>query len=183
MSFQFSVINNNWTLFLDRDGVINVEKNEDYVKNWDEFTFYKESLEAFPILAHKFKTIVITTNQKGIGKGLMTHDDLTHIHTNMIQGINQVGGRIDHIFYCADLDNNAINRKPQPGMAYQAKALFPTINFSESIMVGNRTSDMHFGRNAGLHTVFLATTHPETPFPNTTIDFRFDNLLDFANAL
>jgi hypothetical protein len=42
---------------------------------------------------------------------------------------------------------------------------------------------MKFGRNAGLHTVFVATTHPETPFPDTAIDYRFDNLLTFANAI
>jgi histidinol-phosphate phosphatase family protein len=183
MSFQLSDINPNWTLFLDRDGVINVEKNEDYVKNWDEFQFYNESLIALPILANKFKTIVITTNQKGIGKGLMSHEDLLNIHQKMIQKIIQVGGRIDQIFYCPDLDNDSINRKPQPGMAFQAKEQFPHINFAESIMVGNRSSDMNFGRNAGLHTVFLATTHPETIFPHPTIDYRFDNLLAFAQLI
>jgi len=49
--------------------------------------------------------------------------------------------------------------------------------------VGNRTSDMEFGRNAGLHTVFLATTHPETSFPDPSIDYRFNHLLEFAEAL
>jgi histidinol-phosphate phosphatase family protein len=183
MPFQFSNIHSDWTLFLDRDGVINVEKNEDYIRNWNEFEFYPESLEALPILASKFKTIVITTNQKGIGKGLMSHEDLSNIHTNMTQKIVEVGGRIDHIFYCPDLDNNSMNRKPQPGMAIQAKNLYPQINFETSIMVGNRNSDMEFGRNAGMHTVFLATTHPDTLYPSLVIDYRFDNLLSFANAL
>ena len=183
MAFELNDINPNWTLFLDRDGVINVEKKEDYIRNWDEFQFYKESLTALPLLAQKFRTIVITTNQKGIGKGLMSHDDLSSIHHNMVKLIQQVGGRIDHIFYCADLDNESINRKPQPGMAFQAKNIFPHIQMNESIMVGNRMSDMKFGRNAGLHTVFLATTHPETPFPDKAIDYRFDNLLTFANAI
>jgi histidinol-phosphate phosphatase family protein len=183
MAFELNDINPNWTLFLDRDGVINVEKKEDYIRNWEEFTFYDESLPALCQLAKKFKTIVITTNQKGIGKGLMSHEDLAMIHKNMINEIQHVGGRIDHIFYCADLDNASINRKPQPGMAFQAKQLFPHIQFSQSLIVGNRMSDMHFGRNAGLHTIFLATTHPETPFPHTAIDYRFDNLLTFANAI
>ena len=58
-----------------------------------------------------------------------------------------------------------------------------TIDFSKSIMVGNRTSDMEFGRNAKMHTVFLATTHPETAFPNNLMDYRFNNLLEFAEAL
>lgn len=183
MSFSLTNIKPNWTLFLDRDGVINVEKNEDYVKNWDEFIFYKESLLAMPLLAKFFKTIIITTNQKGVGKGLMDESDLLDIHQNMVSEIQMIGGRIDHIFYCKDIDNLSFYRKPQPGMAIQAKQKFPHIQFNESIMVGNRISDMEFGRNAGLHTVFLATTHPDTPYPDARIDYRFDHLLAFSEAL
>jgi len=183
LSFNFSDINPNWTLFLDRDGVINVEKDNDYIKTWNEFEFYNESIEALPILANLFKTIVIATNQKGVGRGIMTENDLNQIHENMLRTIKTIGGRIDHVFYCTDIENDSINRKPQPGMAMQAKEMFPFIDFNTSIMVGNRPSDMAFGRNAGLHTIFLATTHPETPFPDPNIDFRFNNLLEFANAL
>ena len=181
--FDINKTDGDWTLFLDRDGVINFEKNNDYVKTWAEFKFYEESIVALPLLAQKFSTIVITTNQKGVGKALMSEADLAHIHQNMLLEINKVGGRIDHIFYCTDLDNASINRKPQPGMAFQAKEKYPQIDFSKSIMVGNRTSDMEFGRNAGLHTVFLATTHPETAYPNALIDYRFNHLLEFAKAL
>jgi len=180
MSFDFRHINSDWTLFLDRDGVINVEKNEDYIRNWSEFEFYPESLKALPILAKKFPRIIITTNQKGVGKGLMTETDLKEIHTNMKIQIESVHGRIDHILYCTDLVNDAPNRKPQPGMAFQAVDLYPDIDLNKSIMVGNRMSDMQFGRNAGMYTVFLATTHPETAFPDDSIDERFGNLLDFA---
>jgi len=183
MAFQLSDIQPNWTLFLDRDGVINVEKNNDYVTSWNEFVFYPESLEALPLLRKIFKTIVVTTNQKGVGKGIMLESTLQDIHSNMLQKIDAMGGGIDQIFYCTDLDNDSPNRKPQPGMAYQAKEQFPMIQFNQSIMVGNRMSDMQFGRNAGLHTVFLATTHPETPFPDDQIDYRFSNLLEFTKAL
>ena len=176
-------IDQDWTLFLDRDGVINHEKNEDYIRHWAEFEFYTESLLALPLLAQKFNKIIITTNQKGIGKGLMTHADLANIHAQMTQRIVAVGGRIDAIYYCADLDNNSINRKPQAGMAFQAKASYPSIDFNKALMVGNRMSDMEFGRNAGMHTVYLATTHPEAPFPDTKIDYRYDNLFQFVQAL
>lgn len=176
-------ITKDWTLFLDRDGVINHEKKEDYIRDWSEFQFYSESLVALPLLAQKFNQIIITTNQKGIGKGLMTDADLNLIHQNMKNQIIELGGRIDAIYYCPDLDNLSINRKPQPGMAYQAKAAYPSIDFNQSIMVGNRMSDMEFGRNAGMHTVYLATTHPEAPFPDTKIDYRYDNLFQFAEAL
>ena len=181
--FDFTSIDSSWTLFLDRDGVINFERNNDYVKSWDEFKFYDSSLQALPLLSTIFNKIIVTTNQKGVGRGIMTEAALQLIHQNMISEIEKVGGRIDHIFYCTDLDNASINRKPQPGMALQAKEKFPTIDFSKSIMVGNRTSDMEFGRNAKMHTVFLATTHPETAFPNNLMDYRFNNLLEFAEAL
>lgn len=176
-------ITKDWTLFLDRDGVINQEKKEDYIRNWSEFQFYSESLAALPLLAQKFNRIIITTNQKGIGKGLMSEADLNLIHQNMTNQIIELGGRIDAIYFCPDLDNLSINRKPQPGMAYQAKAAYPSIDFNQSIMVGNRMSDMEFGRNAGMHTVYLATTHPEAPFPDTKIDYRYDNLFQFAEAI
>ncbi|MBS1670461.1 MAG: HAD hydrolase-like protein, partial [Bacteroidetes bacterium] len=91
--------------------------------------------------------------------------------------------RIDHIYFCSDLEETSPNRKPNAGMAFMAKKDFPEINFSKSLMVGNKLSDMNFGRNAGMTTVFLATTNPEVEFPHTSIDFRFNNLLSFAKAL
>jgi D-glycero-D-manno-heptose 1,7-bisphosphate phosphatase len=176
-------INNDWTLFLDRDGVINHDKDNDYIRNWEEFRFYDTTLEAMALLAQRFARILIVTNQKGVGRQLMTLADLQGIHQHMQEEISKTGGRIDSIYFCSDLDNDSINRKPNPGMAFQAKADFPGIDFSKSIVVGNRTSDMEFGRNAGMYTVFVASTHPETPFPDPRIDMRFDNLLDFAIAM
>ena len=161
----------------------NEEKKEDYSRNWAEFKFYTESLLAMPLLAQKFSRIIITTNQKGIGKGLMSDADLSNIHAQMTAEIVAVGGRIDAIYYCPDLDNQSPNRKPQPGMAFQATEQYPMIDLNKSIMVGNRMSDMEFGRNAGMLTVYLATTHPEAPFPDTKIDDRFDHLFQFAKAL
>lgn len=176
-------IDHSWTLFLDRDGVINHEKDNDYILNWNEFVFYPESLQALPLLARHFHRIILATNQKGIGKGLMSEADLTDIHTRMLNEIETKGGRIDRIYFCSDLDNLSPNRKPQPGMAFQAQKDAPDIVFSKSIMIGNRLSDMQFGRNAGMHTVFLATTHPEVPYPDPLIDLRVDSLLEFARLL
>jgi D-glycero-D-manno-heptose 1,7-bisphosphate phosphatase len=172
-----------WTLFLDRDGVINIEKNNDYILSWAEFHFYPQSLKALPILAQHFSRMVVVTNQKGVGKGLMTEADLLTIHHNMQAEIVRHGGRLDAMYYCTDLADDSPRRKPQPGMAFQAQADFPAIDFSRSIMVGNRFSDMRFGRQAGMKTVFLATTHPELPFPDPLVDARFNDLLAFAEAL
>lgn len=176
-------VNNEWTLFLDRDGVLNHEKNNDYVLNRNEFKFYEGIPATLAALNTRFKHIVIVTNQKGVGKGVMRLEDLQDIHQYMLSVIQQAGGRIDKIYFCSDLSDDSPNRKPQAGMAFQAQHDFPGIDLSKSIMVGNRPSDMKFGRNAGMYTVYLATTHPETPYPHPDIDLRFDNLVDFAAAL
>ncbi len=181
--FSLDQIDTSFTLFIDRDGVLNQEKFEDYVLNWKEFQFYDTTIEALAILSPLFNKIILVTNQKGVGKGVMSVADLETIHFNMLQAINKGGGRIDQIFYCPDLDNDSYNRKPNPGMAFQATEKYPEIDLSKSIMIGNRISDMGFGRNAGMHTVFLSTTHPEIDFPHPLIDLRFENLLDFANQL
>lgn len=181
--FQLENIDQSFTLFIDRDGVLNHEKNEDYVRNWEEFEFYEGSIQALSILYPLFKKVILVTNQKGVGKGLMSLEDLEQIHANMLTAIRSGGGNIDRIFFCTDLDNDSYNRKPNPGMAFQAANFFPEIDLSKSIMVGNRISDMGFGRNAGMHTVFLCTTHPETDFPHPLIDIRCNNLLDFAKQV
>ena len=87
------------TLLLDRDGTINVHLIGDYVKRWEEFEFIPGVLEAMPRFAQHFKHIFIVTNQRGIGKGYYTEDDLENIHHHMITEIEKVGGRIDGIYY------------------------------------------------------------------------------------
>ncbi|MGI8952927.1 MAG: D-glycero-alpha-D-manno-heptose-1,7-bisphosphate 7-phosphatase [Chitinophagaceae bacterium] len=180
---NFLRINKTWTLFLDRDGVINHEKIGDYVLNRDEFIFYDDIKQALKILSQIFSLIIIVTNQRGIAKGLMTLDDLYDIHNYMLKEINEAGGRIDKIYFCTDLDSESINRKPNAGMAFQAKKDFPQIDFSKSIMVGNKLSDMQFGRNAGIATVFIPSTNPEIKMPHSLIDAQFNNLLEFAAAI
>jgi histidinol phosphatase-like enzyme len=68
-------------------------------------------------------------------------------------------------------------------MAVRAKMNFPEIDFSKSIMVGNNLSDMHFGRNAGMYTVFIRSTRPQQEFPHPEIDLAFNTLEDFVKAL
>jgi histidinol-phosphate phosphatase family protein len=176
-------IDPSWTLFLDRDGVINYEKYNDYIHKWEEFVFYEGALEAIQIFSKHFNRIVIVTNQKGIGKGLTRPIDLEEIHNNMVAAIQKEGGRIDAIYFCSDLDDNSPNRKPNPGMGLQASRAFPEIDFKKSLMVGNNFSDMQFGRNLGMHTIFLATTHFEGTADDDRIDARYHSLIDLAHAL
>ena len=178
---DLSTVDKSWTLFIDRDGVINHEKKEDYILNWEEFRFYEGVEKAFQKLAGKFGKIIIVSNQRGVGKQLMTEHDLRTIHQNMQNAIEAAGGRIDKIYYCTD--NKHPDRKPNPGMAFHAKNYFDSVDLSRSVIIGNKPSDMLFGKNAGIYSVFLATTNPDVPFPHPDIDLRFDSLPDFAKAL
>jgi D-glycero-alpha-D-manno-heptose 1-phosphate guanylyltransferase len=172
-----------WTVFLDRDGVINYEKENNYILNWGEFEFYPGVTEAMRLLSKKFSTVIVISNQRGVGRGLMTESDLLDIQQRMKGRIEEDGGRVDEIYYCTATEPTHFCRKPNPGMARQAARDFPSVDLSKSIMVGNKISDMQFGRNAGTYTVYLKTTHPEQPLPHPDIDLAFDSLIDFAKAL
>ncbi|RYY38549.1 MAG: HAD-IIIA family hydrolase [Chitinophagaceae bacterium] len=180
---DLSVIDKGWTLFLDRDGVINDERVGHYVLHPGEFTFSKGVLDAMPSLAQRFGQIFLVTNQRGVSKGLMTPDDLEDVHRHMLEGITQAGGRVDDIFVCTEKDDRCFSRKPNPGMAVQAAQRYPRINLRNAIMVGNKPSDMRFGRAAGVYTVFIASTNPHQPYPHPDIDLRFNSLLEFAEAV
>jgi D-glycero-D-manno-heptose 1,7-bisphosphate phosphatase len=182
-ALDFSTIDKTWTLFLDRDGVINYEKRNGYISGWKDYKLYEDALEALALFAKVFGRIVIVSNQKGVGRGITKLKDLNDITERLLALVNESGGRIDKVYYAFDIDDTALNRKPNPGMAWQAKTDFPEINFGKSIMVGNRLSDMEFAHNAGMVGVFLATTHPETEFPHPWITARYGGLGEMAGEV
>lgn len=149
------------SLFLDRDGVINRRIVGSYVRNWEEWEFLEGTLDALAILAQKFDPIIVVTNQQGVAKGLMTADDLEQLHHMMLTKIQEAGGRIDGIYACVEHERKQpYCRKPNPGMAWQAKAAFPALDFKSSIMVGDSVSDLVFGQQLNMRTVLL-TTKPD----------------------
>ncbi len=171
-------IDSTWTLFLDRDGVINHEKHLDYIYTWEEFKFYDGAKVAIQIFTQIFHRIIIVTNQRGIAKGVTKEENLKLIHENMVHDIEAVGGKIDAIYYCPELESP--NRKPNPGMGLQAVKDFTDIDLSKAIMVGNTLSDMEFGRNLGIKTVFLTTTRPDVETSDERIDAVYPSLIAFA---
>jgi D-glycero-alpha-D-manno-heptose 1-phosphate guanylyltransferase len=180
--FDLKKIDKTWTLFLDRDGVINHDKAGSYIFNEDEFEFMNGVPDLFKKLTDIFNRIIIITNQRGVGKGLMSLQNLEKIHQKMLRGIEKAGGKIDAIYFATGTNNKDFMRKPNPGMALAAKKDFPEIDFSKSIMVGNNITDMEFARNAGMKTVFLSTTM-KLELPNVYVDLAFKNLKDFAEKL
>lgn len=172
-------IDKSWTLFLDRDGVINVRFPGDYVKRVGEFEFLpgvKKAIEKFSTL---FGKIIVVTNQQGVARGIYTHDDLKAIHDFMMREVEKVGGKIDAVYYAPQLDSeNSPMRKPGIGMALQAKKDFPEIDFLKSVMVGDSRSDVEFGKTAGMKVVFVS--QEETV---SAVDLQVLSLQDFASKL
>jgi histidinol-phosphate phosphatase family protein len=176
-------INKDWTLFLDRDGVINEEIVGSYVTRVDDFVFCDGALEALKQLSQLFGRIVVVTNQRGVGRGLMSFDTLKDISRMMTDAVAGAGGRIDQVYAATAVLDTDHNRKPNPGMAYQAQQDYPEIDFKKSIIVGNSISDMEFGKRVAMHTVFLTTKHAPYELPHDLIDEQFPTLLSWAKSL
>ena len=172
-----------WTLFLDRDGVINEEIVGSYITSWGEFQFHEGVLPALRSLSKIFGTIVVVSNQRGVGRGIMTIEALIDIHTQMTDAITRTGGRIDKVYAATSVSDADHNRKPNAGMAMQAKEDFTEIDFKRSVMVGNSPSDMEFGKRLGMHTVFLTTKHEPYDLPNDLVDEQYPSLQAWEQSL
>ena len=138
------------TLFLDRDGVLNQLRPHDYVKNWEEWKWMPGVLQKLPEWAARFRHIILVTNQRGVGKGLMSDADLSRIHARMMAEILEAGGRLDLILCCTAVSEDDPRRKPHPGMFYEACQLFPDISPQSSLLLGDADSDEQFARNCGM---------------------------------
>ncbi len=171
-------IDKSWTLFLDRDGVINTHIKGGYVTSLDNFEFIDGVLSSIPMLNKAFGRIVIVTNQQCIGKGIITEQELNEIHTHMTQEIKKNNGTIDAVYFAPQLvSENSDMRKPNTGMADKAKTQFLEIDFSKSIMVGDSLSDMEFGRRKGMKLVYI------NPGLNGDTDRSFPTLEDFTKSI
>jgi D-glycero-D-manno-heptose 1,7-bisphosphate phosphatase len=177
-------IDNTWSLFLDRDGVINKKIVGGYVCSWDQFTFLPGVPDAIKLLTGNFERILIVSNQQGVGKGLMTDQDVRAIHNRMKEEIVKAGGTIDMTYYCPFLvESRSILRKPGIGMALKARKEFHEINFKRSVMVGDSISDMIFGKRLKMKTVLLSNDIALIRKGADVIDFVYDDLLTFAKSL
>ncbi|MFM2155779.1 MAG: hypothetical protein RL516_528 [Bacteroidota bacterium] len=177
------IYNKTWTLFLDRDGVINKELRDDYVTRWEDFVFEVGALSALAKLSAIFGRIIIVTNQRGIGIQKMTEEDLNAIHQQMQKAIEDEGGRIDAIYFAPAADRSDIRRKPNPVMALEAQNNFPEIDLLKAVIVGNSISDMEFGRNAGMITVFIDEKKKFSGVKTDIMDEIHNSLFDWSNSL
>lgn len=167
------IIDFSWTLFLDRDGVINKRDFGGYIQNLNDFHFNSDVFEFLEFAHLHFHRIVVVTNQQGVGKGIMSYEDLDKIHNYMITEVVTKNGRIDKVYSATNLKTDQNNiRKPLPFMAYQAKHDFSTIDFSKSIMIGDTDSDILFGKRLGMKTILIESEEVTNESP----DFRINSL-------
>ncbi|MDY0014779.1 MAG: HAD-IIIA family hydrolase [Bacteroidales bacterium] len=176
-SVFLQAIDASWSLFLDRDGVINKRIYDGYATKVEEFILLDKVKESFQIFRKIFGKIIVVTNQQGIGKGIMTEDDLVVVHDYMMKELDYA---IDKVYYSPHLaKENHRMRKPNIGMALQAKQDFPGIDFTKAIMVGDSYTDILFGQNAGMKTVWVN----EINSTRIQADIQVKSLYDFALLL
>lgn len=173
------------TLFLDRDGIVNVQIVGGYVESVDQFVFVDHFLDAMKLLRPMFRHIILITNQQGVGKKICTQAQVDAVHSYMQMRLLAQQTPMDAIYCCPHLATEDCDcRKPRIGMALQAKQDFPDIDFSDSVMVGDALSDMQFAQNAGVLPVHAgAIRYPEFDEILSITKYHFDSLYDFARYL
>lgn len=143
-------------IFLDRDGVINKKTPKaEYVKSWNEFEFFPDSIDAMRLLSQHGYKIFIITNQAGIARGHMTENDLKVIHSNLERELEKENVKIEGVYYCPHGWNDGCEcRKPKPGMFFQA-AREHDLDLSKSAFIGDDERDLQAGNAAGCRTLLV----------------------------
>ncbi len=177
---NFPQIGPDWTLFLDRDGVINERIFDSYILDWSAFRFTEGLLANAAKIGAAFARIIVVTNQQCIAKGLLVQDQLDEIHQHMCNELQKAGLTVDLVLVATEFKNGLPKRrKPNSSMAYEAQALFPSIDFQKSIMVGDTNTDIQFGKRLGMKTILIESKEIVKEIP----DLRLANLSELSRYL
>lgn len=142
-------------IFLDRDGVINIDKG--YVHRWEDFEFIEGSIKAMQKLTRAGYQLIIVTNQSGIARGFFSEQDYYQLTVKMVSHLKRYGVMLLDILYCPH-HPRAINtryavectcRKPKPGMILNALKRHK-IDPAVSILIGDKITDIQAGIAAGV---------------------------------
>lgn len=161
-------------LFLDRDGVINVEK--EYLFRREDFEFITGALEAIRRAKEAGYLIVVITNQSGIGRGYYSEEDFARLTTWMREAMADAGAKIDGLYYCPHTpEAGCACRKPQPGMVLEAIGALD-IDPERSWFVGDKEIDISTARAAGVRGAILVRSGHGVDEAATKADFVEDDL-------
>ena len=142
-------------LFLDRDGVVNVEK--DYLFKIEDFEFIDGIFELCKHYENNGYKIVVVTNQSGIAREFYTEEDFSRLTEWMIQEFFTHGVTITKVYHCPhhpSISGECKCRKPHPGMLLQLEEEFD-VDFVHSIIIGDKERDIEAGLNAGIIETYL----------------------------
>jgi D-glycero-D-manno-heptose 1,7-bisphosphate phosphatase len=168
----------NKALFLDRDGVINVEKH--YLYKIEEFEFTEGIFDLCRYYRDRGYLIVVVTNQSGIARGYYSEDDFARLSEWMVDQFKEQGVDIAGIYYCPhhpEISGACSCRKPEPGMLLDAAENLD-IDLKNSVMVGDKERDIEAAVNAGVGRSYLFT-HGRT-VASTKATSLIDSLKDAA---
>jgi D-glycero-D-manno-heptose 1,7-bisphosphate phosphatase len=179
------------TVFLDRDGVLNRKMPEgQYVTHWQHFELLPGVPQAIARLNRAGLRVLVVTNQRGIALSLYTAEDVDEIHTQLQAVLAKSGAKIDGFYFCPHDKHQCNCRKPLPGLFEQAQAQFPEIEPATSLIVGDSLSDIEFGHNLGMKTIFIQgdALHQEHQKPGASkaaelADYRFPSLPEAVSFL
>lgn len=143
-------------LFLDRDGVINIDKG--YVHKIEDFEFVEGIFDLCTYFQGQGYLLIVVTNQSGIGRGYYTEADFRLLTDWMMAQFKNRGILISKVYHCPDhpaITGPSSRRKPNPGMLLEAAEEFD-LDLSASILIGDKPSDVEAAERAGIQHRFLA---------------------------
>jgi len=154
-------------LFLDRDGVINVDHG--YVHRVEDFEFMPGIFDLVRMARDLAYKVIVVTNQAGIGRGYYTEEQFHALMQWMRQRFEEAGGSIDAVYFCPFHPEHGVGRyrqesefrKPGPGMLRQA-AQELNLDLSRSVMIGDKDSDMVAAHAAGVGRRVLLGSQPSS---------------------
>ena len=173
-------------VFLDRDGVINTEKN--FILHSEDLEFIEKSPEAIRKINNSCFLAIVVTNQSAVARNLLSFEELERIHNKLEDELNKLGSYLDAIYYCPhhpDYDIAKGNpgfikdcdcRKPNPGMLYMAAEKY-NIDLKQSYLIGDSERDIIAGRQAGCTTIGVRTGK-DISRSGVRPDYVFRNLLE-----
>ena len=185
----------NKAIFLDRDGVINKER-DDEIDHIDKISILPGVEEAIKLFHDVGFLIFIVTNQPIVARGIITEKQLEKIHQHLVSLLQKKGGKITKVYFCPHHPKAIVAkyrkicecRKPSPGMLLQAAKEF-SVNLKQSFMIGDMPSDIALGKNAGCTAFMITSSHNEKiietgkPFEIHQPVHRFDTLLEAARFI